>query len=247
MSVDARVREGLTMIDKKLPTVDTVEGYENLELEVRRRTHRRRALVGVAAAAVLVVTTGAMLLNRNNQSSVQPAQSPNSAAFRSPLYGYSIALPQGWEAVAATQYPDAPKSTEQTSSDSFRVPGTDTTIRVTADYLGGGTYATWANAYHQSILADAAVPSGCDGGDPSSWRRLQIGTGEGYLLQKCNEAIGVMPVGKRVYLFIWGNRTFVEGHHYPQSRFEKLLAGVTLPDPTTANEPLTKAASSQGG
>ena len=76
------------------------------------------------------------------------------------------------------------------------------------------------------------------------WRRLPIGAVSGYLLQKCNQAVGIAPVGNRVYLFVWGNRTFVEGHHYPQSRFETLLRGVTLPDAATARLPLGPSASS---
>lgn len=247
MSVDARIREGLTMIEKKLPTLDTVEGYEDLQHEVTRRSRRRRALVGVAAAAALVVTTGAVLLNQHHETKLEPAPSPSSTTFRSPVYGYSIVLPLGWTTVAATHVADDPKAPQGTVSDAIRVPGTDTTIGVEGLDLGRETFASWATKFHAQLLRDTSVPSGCDGGDPSTWRRLPIGNIDGYLLQRCNNALGIAPVGKRVYIFTWGNRTFVEGHHYPQSRFEPLLAGVTLPDAATANKPLWTSSSSQGG
>jgi hypothetical protein len=77
MSVDARIRQGFTMIDNKLPTVDTVEGYEILDREIRRTTHRRHAIIGAAAAAaVLVATAGGVLLNRGGDGKVEPAPPP---------------------------------------------------------------------------------------------------------------------------------------------------------------------------
>jgi len=238
------------MIDKKLPTVDTVAGYEGLQSDVRHDARRRRgwvvAAAAAAAAAVVVATAGAVLVNRTGHEDVVPAKSPEVATFQSPLYGYSIDVPAVWRTSPASQYADDPTSTDKTATDSFHVPGTDTTIGVTASYLGQETYADWAKAYHRNLLADKGVPSSCDGGDPSAWRRLQIGSVEGYLLQRCNAAIGIAPVGKRVYLFSWGNRTFVEGHHYPQSRFEPLLAGVQLPRPAVARRPLWQPSGRQG-
>lgn len=76
MSVDARIRQGLTMIEDKLPAVDTVEGYEDLERDIRRDTRRRRVLIAAAAAAVLIVSAGAVLLNRGGGDEVEPAPPP---------------------------------------------------------------------------------------------------------------------------------------------------------------------------
>ena len=75
MSVDARIREGLTMIDNQLPEVDTLEGYENLERDVRRDSQRRRALIGVAAAAVLAAGA-AVVLNWGGEEKPEPAPAP---------------------------------------------------------------------------------------------------------------------------------------------------------------------------
>jgi hypothetical protein len=251
-----RIRTRLTMIENRLPTVETAEGSEDVPRQAGRDNRRLRILLGAAAAAVLAITTSAVLLSRHNGHDVEPAQKPDTTTFRSALYGYSIALPRhdpppvragAWKGHPATEYADDPTSTEQKALDTIHVPGTDTTISIEGIYLGRRTYANWATAYHRGVLKDSEVPSGCDGGDPSEWRRIPIGSAEGYLLQKCNQALGIVPVGKRVYLFIWGNRTFVEGDHYPQSRFEKLLAGVRLPDAATALGPLWTPSSSNGG
>jgi len=55
MSVDARIRRGITMIENNLPEVDTLEAYENLERDIRRDSRRRRAVIGAAAAAAVLV------------------------------------------------------------------------------------------------------------------------------------------------------------------------------------------------
>lgn len=66
------------MIEKELPTVDTAEGYKDLERDIRRDTRRRRALVGAAAvAALLVAATTAVLLDRDGEDHVQPAPGPD--------------------------------------------------------------------------------------------------------------------------------------------------------------------------
>jgi hypothetical protein len=235
MSVDSRIRKGLTMIDKKLLAVDTAAGYEDLQREVRRDTRRRRALLGAVAAAVLIVTTGGVLLSRSDQRQVQPAGTPTTT-FRSPHYGYSIALPSSWTAVAGGK----------SSDDLIHVPGTDTTIDISADYLGGQSFTTWANRLYHATERDPGVPADCHLSAPLEWPRLSIGATQGYLFQKCNQALGIAPIGNRVYVFIWGNRTFDEGKHYPQAKFEQLLSGVTLPDAATANEPLRTPSSSRG-
>jgi hypothetical protein len=248
MSVDARMRKELIMIKNELPTVDAVEGYEDFERGIRRATRRRRALIGAAAAAVVVAAASAVvLLSQHGQDRVSPARVPHTTTFRSPLYGYAIVLPKAWTATPATRYADDPKSTDRNSTDSIHVPSTDTTIDISAVDLGSQTYAAWANALHRDVLNNPGIPSGCDGGDPSQWPTVPVGHSEGHLLQLCNAAQVLVPDGKRVYVFNWGNRTFTEGQHYPQVEFEKLLSGVSLPDAETAHEPLWPPSPSQGG
>jgi hypothetical protein len=79
MSDDARIREVLTMIEKELPEIDTVESFENLERDLRHRGHRRgRALI--AAAAVVVVAGGVYGLIKNNSDATnQPAHQPSAS------------------------------------------------------------------------------------------------------------------------------------------------------------------------
>jgi hypothetical protein len=121
------------------------------------------------------------------------------------------------------------------------VPGTDTTIGITATDLGGQTYAAWADAFHADQLTH--VQAGCDGGKPSGWAKITIGGTQGYLVRKCNEVVAIAPVGERVYEFAWGNQTFNETTHYPEQQFETLLSGVTFPDAATANKPLWNSSS----
>jgi Tol biopolymer transport system component len=76
MSVDARIRKGLTMIEKELPGVDTLEEYENLERDIRHGDRRRRALIGAAAAVVVAAAASAVLLNQHHEKKVSPAPQP---------------------------------------------------------------------------------------------------------------------------------------------------------------------------
>lgn len=60
MSVDQQIREGLVMLDQRLPTPDTSTTYEVIVREARTRTRRSRFLQGglVAAAVLAVMATG---------------------------------------------------------------------------------------------------------------------------------------------------------------------------------------------
>jgi hypothetical protein len=164
----------------------------------------------------------------------QPSSSPTS--FTSPLYGYTVALPGGWAVHPATLFAGDPASTDETANDAIRVPGTDTTIGILAWGLGTSTYAAWTKAYHAEQLADD--PSGCDGGDPSTWASIPIGTTMGHLQQRCNAAIAIVPIGRRVYMFSWEHDTFDSSRHLAESAFKTFLLGVQLPAPKVAASPL---------
>ena len=169
--------------------------------------------------------------------SPSPSASPGvGTTFSSPLYGYSVDLPAGWTATAATMYADDPASTEDTATDMIPVPGTDTTIGILAWDLGRQTYAEWAKAFHDDTVAN--VPAGCDGGDPSTWPTIRVGGVDGHLVRKCNEVVAVVPLGKRVYVLAWGNRTFGADLHIPEADFETFISGVRLPSAKIAGEPL---------
>ena len=77
---------------------------------------------------------------------------------------------------------------------------------------------------------------------------IRVGAAQGHEIQRCaSMAEVVVPVGTRVYDFVWNNDQWAElGKHYPQYKFEKLLAGVTMPDATTARTPLWPSASPTG-
>jgi hypothetical protein len=199
-----------------------------------------RVLAAALAAAALCACQNSQNSGATTTGNVAP---PESTTFDSPLYDYSIVVPARWRLHAATRYADDPKSTDATATDSVHVPGTDTVLRFEGLGLGQQTYAAWARAFHRATLADPGVPSGCDGGAPTDWPSRPVGGAQGYLVQKCNEALEVVPVGRRVYLFVWSNKTFNEGDHYAESLFEKLLRGVELPDAATASKALWRQSS----
>ncbi|HEX4978284.1 MAG TPA: hypothetical protein VFV40_10510 [Nocardioides sp.] len=97
MSVDQQIREGLVMLDQKLPTPDTFATYDVLVREARTRTRRSRFLQAglVAAAAVAVVATGRLGGPGLDPVPPQPADSPSVSA--TPASGLD-----GWEDVAGT-------------------------------------------------------------------------------------------------------------------------------------------------
>ena len=73
MSVDARIREGLMMIDRHLPGVDTRTAFEDLTNEVTRRKHRHAAAWLAAAAAVILAVATALTLAQRADEQIQPA------------------------------------------------------------------------------------------------------------------------------------------------------------------------------
>ena len=76
MALDARVREGLTMIDKQLPEVDPAQGFDELTGIIRRGDRRRRRTVLTsAAAAAVVAAAGVVGLAQRTDDTVQPAPS----------------------------------------------------------------------------------------------------------------------------------------------------------------------------
>jgi hypothetical protein len=79
MSVDARIRRGLTMIDKQLPEIDTVTSYANLDRDARRRNRHRRTPVAAAVAAAVVLAGGIYgVVKATSDSTNQPADQPST-------------------------------------------------------------------------------------------------------------------------------------------------------------------------
>jgi hypothetical protein len=189
---------------------------------------RTQLLVGIG-----LIVFGSVGLVACDNGSASPT---NSNVFESPLYGYSIALPVGWIPHAATLVADDPNSTDETAADEIPVPSTDTQISAYALDLGDQTFMEWATEFHEDTAL--AVPSGCSGGDPSTWPTLPVGDAQGYLIVKCNEVVVAVPIGVRVYEFVWGNSTFDSAQHLPRADFETLMQGVTLPDEATNATPL---------
>ena len=157
-----------------------------------------------------------------------------TATFSSPLYGYSIGLDPTWTARAATVLIDDPASTEENSSDNFAVTGTDSHITGAAGAMPSGwTFQQWLDDHHKDVLAGA--PTGCDGGDPSTWPAVTVGDHDGLLDQMCNAAEVDVHVGDRVYMFGWSNETFEGLRHLDQSEFtDRVLPTVRFLDSAEA-------------
>jgi hypothetical protein len=76
MSVDARIRKGLTMIEEKLPQVDTLERYDALGTRVRKHQQRRTTVKVIAAAAA--VALGAVVIDAQlGQERAAPPAGPS--------------------------------------------------------------------------------------------------------------------------------------------------------------------------
>jgi len=70
------------MIEKELPEVDTLVGYENLQGDIRRNLRRRRALTAAAAAVVLAagvgLGAGTLLAGDHDNSTPRPSHTPST-------------------------------------------------------------------------------------------------------------------------------------------------------------------------
>ena len=91
MSVDQQIREGLVMLDQRLPTPDTYTAYEVIVHEARTRSRRTRYLQGglVAAAVVAVVATGRLGgTGLDPVPAPQPVDEPSVSADPSVLDGW---------------------------------------------------------------------------------------------------------------------------------------------------------------
>jgi hypothetical protein len=152
--------------------------------------------------------------------------------FRSPLYGYSIPTAPGWTTTPGTRIWTGTDDSLPGVVDRIAPNGTDTTISGTSEALPAGmTFDAWLRAEARQTVGN--VPVGCEGGDPSTWPELTIGSVTGRLQQLCNAAIAFALVGGRVYEFDWGNSTFSAEQHLGQGAWEALLRSVTF-DPTSA-------------
>lgn len=154
-----------------------------------------------------------------------------STTFSSPWYGYAIRTAAGWTSTPATAHWTGLDNVSP-AIDEIAVTGTDTTIAIASQPLpAGGTLDEWLVPYHASTTA--AVPAGCDGGDPSTWPSTPIGGETGRSYELCNAAEAVVEVGGRVYVFTWGNSTFDAARHLGLASWRELLRSVTF-DPGSA-------------
>lgn len=108
MSIDQRIREGLTMIDQELPPPDVHAAHEVVVQDGRRLTRRRRAAVLVSAAAVAAGVFAATRVGGDDGATPTPTGPPTSGATSSapapasPLEGGYRSTPVTFSDMAAT-------------------------------------------------------------------------------------------------------------------------------------------------
>ena len=203
-----------------------------------------RVLIGVTAVAVLVLGGVTLLPAVNGPIGAVPTASPTtspaaspaaaesprfslSGTFTSTLMGYSIKIADGWVAESATIPWDTATDNDPPGADSIAITGTDSSLGVASQPIpAGSTYEQFLGRFHQNEVA--GVPAGCDGGDPSTWKPVQIGPETGVLEQLCNATIAFAHVGDRIYRFAWGNETFNSDQHITEAEFRDLLKTVTF-------------------
>ena len=139
-------------------------------------------------------------------------------AFTSPLYRYSVAIGVNWQTAPAKKPGD---------EDVITATGTDTTIPIVVSPLGKQSYADWLKGYWAEVLK--SVPPGCDGGNPSTWPAVTIGTLQGVWEQLCNAGVAFVDVGNKAYQFPWATSTFDNSQHLSLADFKTVLQTVTFP------------------
>jgi len=213
-----------------------------------------RALIGVAAVAALLIggivllpaTSGPIGGVQTPSPSASPVASPSpsprfplTGTFTSPIMGYSIRIADGWSVESATVRWDTYTDNDPPGADAITMNGTDSSLVMASQPIPAGTtFLQWLDRFHQNTIP--GVPAGCDGGDPSKWKPVQIGPETGVLQQLCNATIAFVEVGGRVYRFAWGNDTFNTDQHITEAEFKALLKTVTF-DPTRATDPPASA------
>jgi len=150
--------------------------------------------------------------------------------FTSPTLGYSIGTAADWTTTPATT--QTRTAANPYPVDQIRITGTDSVVSGWSEVLPkGGTFAAYLVAKHQDALA--GNPPGCDGGDPSTWPSIPIGSATGRLQMWCNAAVAFVEAGGRAYTFGWGSDTFQTDQHFSFEAWKELLTSVVL-DPASA-------------
>ena len=146
--------------------------------------------------------------------------------FHSPLFGYAMNYATGWNVTPGTVRWTGPDNSGS-KSDRIQLTGTDTTIWGSSAALPAGqTFAKWAAAYHAYLAAN--MEAACDGGDPSTWQPIQIGSETGRRIDFCNASEAVIAVGSRIYDFGLGQDTFTSASHADPGTFEAMLKTVVF-------------------
>ena len=223
----------------------------------------RFAFAGAAVALATIVAVAGLTLNRAGPGpevggpspSLSPSQPPAEQSlspfvstltdtFTSSIYDYSIRTDPTWTVTRATVDADDPAATDENASDRLAITGTDTTIAVMANDLGGQSFDAWLADIHEGVLGDFGVPGSCKNGEPGSWPAQPVGSETGVLMTLCNFAQVFVEVDGQAYTFTWSHDTFDVPSHLDFLDFKRALETVTFgvgaaASPTFAVEQLT--------
>jgi len=144
--------------------------------------------------------------------------------------GYSIRIADGWTVQPATMAWDGTINNEPPAADvvtmtapTRRSPSHPSQCRSARPTSNGSAQ------FHQDAIP--GVPAGCDGGDPSKWRHVQVGPETGVVENLCNAEIAFVDVSGRIYSFWLGSATLNTDQHLSEGEFYDVLKSVTF-DPT---------------
>jgi hypothetical protein len=226
MALDRRLREDYQRTAAEAPTTVDPDAFTSVVERVAQiRRNRRGAAVGSALAVVLVaglVTLPHLLhvdrsVTRGASSVPSLSRSPLSETFTSSVHGYSMAYPDGWNAVAA-RTPDA--------EDVFQ-SGTARNVTVTSEVLPAGwTDDEWAADF---LLTDGGSRKRDCFPPRAQWLPVEVGGRPGGLVGGdfgCYLTQAIVFVDHRAYIFtaIPDLPTDI----FDQGLFEQMLATVTF-------------------
>ena len=114
-------------------------------------------------------------------------------------------------------------ATGDNGADYLAITGTDTTIAIRAEALGGQRFEDWLAVQHRDVLDNTSVPDACKASTPNEWPSTPAGDSAGRTMTLCNFATVFAQAGEQAFAFEWGHSTFSAGEHLPFADFEQLL------------------------
>jgi hypothetical protein len=154
---------------------------------------------------------------------------PLTKTFRSPTYGYTIGIGEGFITTPATSKWTPGVNTGESPQDVIGTMKSDGFVSVASTAIPAGT------TMDQWLAVNFAARAGGDGlcarADPVTWPPIQIGNQVGRLNTNCHSVDAVVGVGERAYVFTWQYQ--IADTNHTLADWKELLKSVTF-DPGAA-------------